>query len=136
MKTSLVVLCTTFLIVGCAQNNPKQAQISNNEPAWILNPQIESNGKLAGSGCSRIHYKGIQAQKKLAISRAIEQIAIQKSVKVKSIAYRQKSNQNGLISSKGQSSSLQEVENVSLSTHIKKIHTKDNGDICAWVIEK
>ena len=136
MKSSLIILCTTLLLAGCAQNNPQTPQTKNGEPAWILNPQIDSNGKLAGSGCSKIHYKGVPSQKKLAISRAIEQIAIQKRVKVKSIAYRQKTNQNGQVSSKVQTSSLQEVENVSLSTHIKEIYTKDNGDICAWVIEK
>jgi len=136
LKNSLIILCATFLLVGCAQNKINKTQIKKTEPAWILNPQIASTTKLAGSGCSKIHYKGIQAQKKLAISRAIEQIAIQKRVKIKSIAYRQKSTQNGQISSKVQSSSLQEIENISLSTHIKEIYTKDNGDICAWVIEK
>ncbi|MFA9374344.1 MAG: hypothetical protein ACERKK_09305, partial [Poseidonibacter sp.] len=75
------------------------------------------------------------AQKKLAISRAIEQIAIQKKVKINTSTYRNKLNQNGVISSTSKNSSLQEVEDLNISSTVKEIYLKENGDICAWVIE-
>ncbi|MGB5792592.1 hypothetical protein [Poseidonibacter sp.] len=135
MKTSLLILCTSIFLVACAQNSLEETQSKKSLPNWILNPESGANGKLAGSGCSKIHYKGIEAQKKLAISRAIEQIAIQKKVKINTSTYRNKLNQNGVISSTSKNSSLQEVEDLNISSTVKEIYLKENGDICAWVIE-
>ena len=122
-------------MTACAQNSIEKPQNKKALPNWILDPQSGSNGKLAGSGCSKIHYKGIEAQKKLAISRAIEQIAIQKKVKINTSTYRNKLNQNGVLSSTSKNSSLQEVEDLNISSMVKEIYLKENGDICAWVIE-
>jgi len=57
---------------------------------------------------------------------------------VKNVTLRRKS-RNGSsnnISLQEDTSSLHEVEKVSVQTKIKAYFTKNNGDICAWVVQR
>ena len=132
--TSLIV--SVMLLSGCVPQNNTTVTKQNNEPKWLLDPYIEKD-KIAAIGCARTHFKGIEAQKDLAISRAIDRIATQNSVIVDNVTYRQKNNSNG---NKGtssvDSSSLHSVENVKVSTKTKALYTKPDGEICAWVVQK
>lgn len=108
------------------------------EPEWVINPLSGiTNGKLAATGCARTHVRGVEAQKKLAIQRGIDQIAMQLSTKVSVVSYRKKQASSGNnISSKLDSSSLQEVENVEVSTKVKAFYKRvSTGEICAWVVQ-
>lgn len=132
----LMVFGTVVLFCGCAnpmiqQKSPTQTTIqssANQEPVWINNPVIE--GKIAGSGCAKAHFKGISYQKKLAVQRAIEQIAIQKDSQVSTVSLSQK-NRN---SASSYSQTSMSESKVNLSTTVKEYYTKDDGEICAWVI--
>ena len=133
LKRSLLVV-SVMLFTGCTmQNNttvPKEI-----EPQWLVDPYFQ-NDKIAAVGCAKIHFKGEEAQKDLAISRAIDRIATQYKVTVDNVALRKKS-----VSSMGQSSSLNSsslhtVDKLTVSTKVKDIFKKSNGDICAWVVQK
>ena len=93
--------------------------------------------KIAAVGCSKQHFKGKSYQQKLAISVAIDQIAMQNKVTISNTTLRAKKISNGQrLSSSSRSSSLQTVDKVSVSTIVKKIYNKRNGDICVWVVQK
>ena len=96
------------------------------------NPQREANEKITAVGCATKHYKGIAAQKKLALSRAIDEIAMQTKTTVSNTVLRKKS--NGYTSTK--ISSLQSVNDLKLKTKIMAYYTKPDGDICVWVVKE
>ncbi len=136
MLKLISLIVSVMLLSGCIPQNNTTVPKQNSEPKWLLNPYIDNN-KIAAIGCSRKHFKGIEAQKDLAISRAIDRIATQNSVIVDNVTYRQKSSSNGNKgSSSSASSSLHSVENVKISTKTKALYTKPNGEICAWVVQK
>ena len=136
MLKLLSLIVSVILLSGCIPPDNTTVTKQNTEPKWLLDPYIQ-NDKIAAVGCARTHFKGIEAQKDLAISRAIDRIATQNSVIVDNITYRQKSNSNGnKINSSSASSSLHTVEKIKISTKTKAIYTKTDGEICAWVVQK
>jgi hypothetical protein len=147
MKKYLLTLILSVLFFnGCTHPNNTHSktiqmysqetkQIQLKEPLWFLNPQKESNGKLTAVGCATKHINGEVAQKKLAVQRAIDEIAMQKKTKVQTVSYTTKSFSHNTKTATTQSSSLQEVENVEVSTKVMEYYTKPDGDICVWVVE-
>ena len=127
--------------MGCVQDfapqlkSPIQAQSS--EPKWLNDPFFIKDKRNA-IGCAEQHFKGLAEQKKLAISRAIEQIALQKSSKVSAVTYRNRSSNSG--SNSSQTSSLQEVDSQNITTKIvDTFEYKDGsnaGRMCVLVVEE
>jgi hypothetical protein len=133
----LILVASVILFVGCV-NGLKTDNISvvKPEPKWLANPYID-NDEYAAVGCSYKHTNGVTAQKKLAISRAIDSIATQKRVTVDNVNLRRKHLSNGgNINSSLESTSLHTVNNLSVSTKTKAIYTKKDGEICAWVVSR
>lgn len=136
MYKSIISIVSVMLFSGCAIPNNTTVSKKNEEPKWLLDPYV-NNDKIAAVGCARQHINGVEAQKNLAISRAIDRIATQNSVIVDNVTMRQKSSQNGRKgSSSSSSSSLHTVDKVKVSTKTKAIYTKPNGEICAWVVQR
>jgi hypothetical protein len=132
------ILCVVLIIIlsGCATQYNKETIQQNMEPKWLINPYLD-NDDISAVGCAQIHFKGITAQKNLAISRAIDRIAIQNNVIVNNVIYRQKNNSNdNRNTSSSSTSSLHIVEEIKISTRTKAIYTKSDGEICAWVVQK
>ena len=80
----------SILFFGCAETSVNQtiAEIqskpkSNAKPDWFFN--TSKDGKTGGVGISGIHINGLSAQRGLAISRAVDEIARQLGVKVSSV---------------------------------------------------
>lgn len=138
MLKLILSLIFAILFIGCS-NTPSPIIVQkvkiNKEPSWLLNPQTSS--KIAAVGCSQIHMNGVSAQKKLAISRAVEQIALQKKATIEVQSSRIKSRTNGSTNTSRQSvtSSVQSVK-TTLSTRVKDFYTNKDKEICAWVEER
>ncbi|MGB3750602.1 MAG: hypothetical protein WA945_03480 [Arcobacteraceae bacterium] len=130
-----VFIVSIILFIGC--NSQHNTTPKNEKPKWLFDPYIDGDN-VAAVGCSQIHFKGIEAQKNLAISRAIDRIATQNSVIVENITMRQRvtTNNNQRGNSSSTSSSLHTVNKVKISTIIKDIYTKENGEICIWVVQR
>jgi outer membrane biogenesis lipoprotein LolB len=126
-----------FLLFGCThqQPTPQSSNTINSEPLWLSDPQKGANGKLTAIGCASRHANGEAAQKKLALQRAIDEIAMQKKTKVQTVTYNTKTITATTKNSKTDSSSLHEVENLSVSTKLLDHYTKPDGDICVWAVE-
>jgi hypothetical protein len=65
---TIVLIC--FFQISCASR----------QPSWVFNYHLP--GKVCAVGTSQAHIKGFAYQQATAISRAIQQIAIQKGIKV------------------------------------------------------
>jgi len=129
-------IVSVMLFIGCTSQNNTTVTKLNNEPKWLVNPYVDHDN-FAAVGCAHKHFKGISAQKDLAISRAIDRIAVQNGVLVDNVTLRQKAILNGKrTSSSSNSSSLHTVSNVKISTKTKAIYTNKDGEICAWVVSQ
>jgi hypothetical protein len=136
MYKLIFMVVSVMLFNGCIPNNNTTVSKQTHEPKWLQDPYID-NDKVAAVGCAQLHFKGVEAQKDLAISRAIDRIATQNSVIVDNVTVREKNSYNGNKGiSKSSSSSLHTVDNVKVSTITKAIFTKYDGEICAWVVQK
>jgi len=139
MIKKIILIATIIFFSGCTMLNQKAKEPvakQNAEPEWLLDPYYK-NDKIAAVGCAKQHFKGESAQKKLAISRAIDAIATQNKVTVNNATLRSKSSSNGRRgNSSSQSTSLQSVDNVKISTKTKAIYKKPNGEMCAWVVQR
>ena len=125
-----------MLLSGCIPSNDTTVPKQTAEPKWLLDPYTK-NDEIASIGCAKKHFKGVEAQKDLAISRAIDRIATQNSVIVDNVTLRKKSSSNGRRgNSSSSSSSLQTVEKVKISTRTKALYTKPDGEICVWVVQR
>ena len=134
MKYILLILSTIFFL-SCTNSLNNIEKPVNKEPSWIYNPQ--TNSKLAAVACAQIHIRGVHAQKKLAVSRAIEQIALQKNANVQVISYRKKIRSNGSIKASiiSETSSVQETQ-TNIKTVVKEFYTNKDKEICVWVEER
>jgi hypothetical protein len=79
-----------FLITGCLPANnyvtPSPSVSQSPSPAlpkWVY--ETSKNGKIGGVGISKSHFEGKTAQRSLAISRALDEIARQMGVEVVSL---------------------------------------------------
>ncbi len=81
----------SLIICGCATeqassdaNVPMQTQSQRSvAPEWVYSPS--KDGRLGGVGISSMHIKGKSAQRELAISRALDEIARQMGTKVSTV---------------------------------------------------
>lgn len=74
-----------LLLSGCSHTNESLNNTSasfslEKMPNWVY--ETSKNGKVGGVGISKPHYAGKTAQRTLAISRALDEIARQMGVKV------------------------------------------------------
>lgn len=74
----LVITLICFMFVSCVTVKPI------GKPSWIMNSSV--SGKVAGIGVCGMHVNGVNAQRSLAIKRAIDEIAMQLGVKVNNVA--------------------------------------------------
>lgn len=134
-KLVLITIPAVMLLTGCSMNQIMSPKKESSKPKWFLDPYMD-NDKYAAVACAKEHFNGPSAQKKLAISRAIDEIAKSKEVSVNSNTLRTRSSGSLGSSSAMNSSSLQNVDNVKISTKVKDVyHTKD-GEICVWVVSR
>lgn len=78
-------LCLTLAlaITACAPHTRSTgSHRTDTRPAFIHNPSPD--GRMGGVGIARVHIRGPQAQRQLAISNAIDELARQKGTQVQS----------------------------------------------------
>lgn len=132
---------SVLLLSGCANQQPSNNKTTTNtnqssEPKWMDDPYMDGD-KVAATGCAKRHFKGSAAQKKLAISRAIDQIASQVETTVDNVMDTSRQVRNGSgVSSQMRTNSSQKVNNVNISTKVKATYKKPNGEICVWVVQR
>ena len=137
LRLILLVLFSTSILVlsGCGVANVKKEDIALKKPVWILNPNL--NGKRGAVGVAGRTYDGkISTQRKLAIQRALDELAIQQGVKVKLSMTKREREKNGNFSTSSDIQSMYETTNNSaITAHIEDIwEDKVTGDLYIWLV--
>ena len=77
---SLFGLITLALLVFSGCGGQPEVKSKYDEPSWIMNPN--QSGKTGAVGSSHRHINGTRAQRKLAITSALDELSLQQGVKV------------------------------------------------------
>lgn len=127
LATSFIVL---FCFTGCAKPHPVKPP-----PKWISNPY--QNGKIGAVGSAKIHFKGDAEQRRLAISRALDELAHQQGVEVTSQILRKEKSDAFAASSESEVYSFQKNSGEVIHAHIEAVW-KDprNGELFIWMIKE
>lgn len=72
------ILLLVLAFSGCVEPSPINSK--NAQPAWVLNPSLD--GKIGAIGTANRHYKGLAFQRELAITRGLDELALQQGVKI------------------------------------------------------
>ncbi len=76
----LFVVSIAFLLLvfsGCSQPEPKSKY---ERPSWVMKPN--QDGKIGAVGSAYIHHRGVSHQRRLAITRALDELSLQRGVDV------------------------------------------------------
>lgn len=80
MKFFLYSLTTVLVLTGCMGSQPVK-QIKCQDRPWMLNPNL--NGKIGALGSAmRTYDQKLSSQRKLAITRALDELSLQQGVDV------------------------------------------------------
>ena len=109
---------------------------NSTKPSWLTSLSGYTNGGLVATGCSGMHMKGFDAQKKLAVQRAVSSLAMQKSTRVQTISNTSEKRNKGVLSSSKYSSSSQYQTNTNISFQTKEeYYDKLNKEYCVLIEE-
>lgn len=127
--TSFVLL--TLLLVGCSSQPTPTS--TTTEPSWILNPT--QGAKIGAIGVAgRTYDQKPSTQRKLAIARALDELTLQKGVKVNL-----NMNKRDIVTNNTASSSMDTKTNYkatsTVTAHIESVY-KDpySGELYVWMV--
>lgn len=121
-----VSFCMFFM--GCA-TGPLE------KPEWFYDPNM--TGKPGGIGISGPHIRGIQAQRNLAIDRAVDELAKQMGITVKNVSKTSRSGNRDTSISHQQSYSIHTVEGQTISAEIEELwHNPQTNELFVWMVAK
>jgi len=129
LKKSLskIILFTLFSFSGCFSDYEtlkRESSVCYNEPSWAINIPNDKN-KIYGVGIAGENINGENAQRKSAISKAINEIAAQLNTKVKSVYFDKKDSNNNIFI---QNITFQTIDNQKVSAKIiKSCKNLNNG---------
>ena len=140
MKSLRIVMAFLILILAaCGSKQSTVAGKDNNlvrgKPAWYWAPT--DGGSLGGVGESGLHINGPSAQRQLAVSRALEDLARQKGVMVSSV---QEITHSATNHSEGTTQmatySVQTVDGTRVTAYVREVwQDPDTQRIYVWVTE-
>ncbi len=126
-----LVTLLVILLSGCS-SQPEPRSIAD-RPSWILNPQKDGNRGAVGIA-GRTYDQRVSTQRKLAITRALDELTLQRGVKVNL-----NMDKRELVTDDRSSTSLDTQSSYnassSVSAHIESVY-KDNytGEIFIWMV--
>lgn len=114
--------------------NDGPAPLINGKPAWVYKPA--KNGKIGGVGVSGFHIRGKTAQRELAITRAIDDIARQMGITVQSnLETASTASSSGAVSSAMQTYSLHTVSGTVVKAHIEEVwEDPSTQELYVWMV--
>lgn len=130
-KLLLSAFLLLLLLNGCStQKDLPPVQ----KPNWIDYP---SSDLLIGAvGSAMPHFNGKTAQRRLAISRAIDELAQQSGVRVQSTILRKESREGSLTQASAEVYTIQNSENKTIQAHIEAVWTHPRTqEIYVWLLE-
>ncbi len=110
-------LALLIFLGGCSSHQVDPNFSSNAKPSWVDNPN--QNGFNGSIGMANIHHKGVSYQRRLAISRALDELALQKGVLVSLKMNKEERVKNSKLSTNMETQSSYETNNAKLTAHIE-----------------
>ena len=78
MRVLFSSLVLALLVFSGCMSEPKKSKYE--QPSWVMKPN--QGGSTGAVGTAYRHHKGLSHQRKLAITRALDELSLQKGVKV------------------------------------------------------
>ncbi len=128
------LLLSAFLLLVLSGCNTQSQLPPVQKPKWIDYP---SSDLLIGAvGSAMPHFKGKTAQRRLAISRAIDELAQQSGVQVHSTILRQESREGSQTQASAEIYTIQSSDNKTIQAHIEAVWTHPRTqEIYVWLLE-
>ncbi len=129
----IFLLLSFFLFTGCQESlAPVKKEISQ-APAWVFNPNL--NGVKGAVGSCAPHFKGPSYQRSLAVSRALDELAMQMGVQVNVVASREEISNGDNVNAKSDIQTQQTVKNSNVTAHIEATYIDPKTDeLFVWMI--
>ncbi|EHP29361.1 hypothetical protein SMGD1_0834 [Sulfurimonas gotlandica GD1] len=119
-----------FVFAGC---NSQPAPKISATPTWILNPNQDGKNGAVGSSM-RTYDQKTSTQRKLAITRALDELSLQRGVKVEMSLTKQESYKNGNGSTQMDVGANYQT-NSTITAHIENVYEdKISGELFIWMV--
>ena len=126
---------STLFVACSSKSSPHQNNIS-----YELHQKAQSyikDGKRVGIGCSKTHFKGTEAQKELALQRAITQIGLQKKSTIDTTRQISSNYSKGKLSSSKTSTTSTQSSKAKVSSYaVAEMATPSGDNFCVLVVEE
>ncbi len=130
-KMFFTFLLIPLLFTAC-QNKP-YLEPPIQEPGWIVQPSLD--GKIGAVGSAQEHFKGKVAQRRLAVSRALDELAQQSGVQVQNTIKRNERRDGMHTNSSAEFYTLQNSSNETVRAHIEETWTNPKTkEIYVWLV--
>ena len=128
MYRIIISFVFVFSLIACSSS-----KVPIVEPSWLYKPNL--NGKTGAVGSSKPQFKGKTVQRRVATSRALDELAQQSGVEVGNIIMRnEKSTATGGTSST-KVTSTQKTSGVMIHAHIEEVWTDPRSkEMHIWLV--
>ncbi|MFT7003277.1 MAG: hypothetical protein ACJAWW_000623 [Sulfurimonas sp.] len=129
-KLSRSLLLLIFILAGCST---QPAPTKSFMPTWILNPNQDGKNGAVGSSMQTYDQK-TSTQRKLAITRALDELSLQQGVEVNMNLTKQESYKNGNANTQMDVNASYQSKS-KITAHIEKIYQdKISGELFIWMV--
>ena len=130
LLTSLILVL--LVITGC-NSQPEAKKNNNSEPSWVMNPnQDGKNGAVGVAG--RTYDQKPSSQRKLAITRALDELTLQQGVKVRMSMNKEEVVNNDRSNTHFDQQSSYKASST-VTAHIEEVWKNPlSGDIYIWMV--
>ncbi len=138
IKVFSYLLFISLIVVGCGSQPAPSQKIKNldaegSTPSWILNPNIDGKVGAVGSAM-RTYDQKLSSQRRLAITRALDELSLQKGVKVNMSLLKEDVYKNNRGSSIMDVNASYKTDN-KISAHIEAVYKdKLSGELFIWMV--
>jgi len=128
---SILALLVSLMFVACSAQPTASA---NSRPSWILDPN--QAGTVGAVGQCGTHFNGKSMQRKVAITRAIEELAMQGDVTVDSEMSISTEVSGQHVNNRSKSKTYISANGVSVNAYIEEIYyDKKSTILYVWMIK-
>lgn len=122
-----------LLLIGCQEEVKPVEEKVIVMPAWINNPNL--SGARGAVGSCGPHFKGPTYQRSLAISRALDELAMEMGVQVHISTKLEEVANGDNVTAKSKVNAEQTVNNQSVSAHIEATFTDPRtNELFVWMV--
>jgi len=129
----LVLALLSFLFSSCTSQPKPNIKNVNNLPSWIFDPN--QSGSIGAVGECGTHFYGKSMQRKVAIIRAIEELAMQSKIKVDTSINTSTKVINTKVNNKTKTKTYISAKGILVNAYIEEFYYDNKTEILyVWII--